>query len=495
MNRRTFLRQSTLATITASLTASSIETFAADQEPLRREGAPKKIVIIGAGLAGMCAATELVQAGHDVTILEARLRPGGRVFTMREPFSDGLYAEAGAMFIPDTHDLTLKYAKLFDLSLDPFRQPGLSSISYIGGQRIKTSYAPDVAWPVDLTPEEKQMGLGGMWEKYRPESAIKDIGNAAATADWPLHALKKYDDVSFNDFLRAQGASPAGVKLLTLGLTNLWGEGLESVSALAVLRDMAHIFESRARYRIRGGNDLLPKAFAARLSDKIRYGSPVVKIEHDARAVRVTFMAAGTHHTIGGDRLICAVPFSTLRRIEVSPRFTPGKTRAIEQLPYFSAARVSLQSRKRFWKEAGMSGFADTDLPIADVFDMTANQDGQRGILQSYMGGATARRVAAMKEAERVSFVLEHMEKVYPGIRENFEGGASKCWDEDEWSRGASSWYRPGQMSELWPHVAAPEGRVHFAGDHTSAWIRWMQGALHSGLRVAREVNNANENI
>ena len=123
MKRRAFLRQSALSTIAASLTASSIKTFAAEQEPLKREGAPKKIVVIGAGLAGMSAALELVQAGHDVTILEARLRPGGRVYTMREPFSDGLYAEAGAMRIPDTHDLTLKYAKLFDLSLDSFDSP------------------------------------------------------------------------------------------------------------------------------------------------------------------------------------------------------------------------------------------------------------------------------------------------------------------------------------------------------------------------------------
>lgn len=97
--------------------------------------------------------------------------------------------------------------------------------------------------------------------------------------------------------------------------------------------------------------------------------------------------------------------------------------------------------------------------------------------------------MAALKEADRIAFVLEQTEKLFPGIRGNFEGGVSKCWDEDEWARGASSWYKPGQMGELWPHIARAEGRVHFAGDHTSAWIRWMQGALHSGNRVAKEVN------
>ena len=96
-----------------------------------------------------------------------------------------------------------------------------------------------------------------------------------------------------------------------------------------------------------------------------------------------------------------------------------------------------------------------------------------------------------LSESERIRFTLEQMEKVFPEIRENFEGGVSKLWDEDPWARGASSWYRPGQMTELWPHIARVEGRIHFAGDHTSAWIRWMQGALESGNRVAREVNEA----
>ena len=122
---------------------------------------------------------------------------------------------------------------------------------------------------------------------------------------------------------------------------------------------------------------------------------------------------------------------------------------------------------------------------------MTCNQPGPRGVLQCYAGSPQAGQIAAMEESERVSFVLEQMEQLHPGMRANFEGGVAKCWDEDEWARGASSWYKPRGMTELWPHVGQREGRVHFAGDHTSPWIRWMQGALYSGNRVAREVNEA----
>lgn len=87
---------------------------------LQRPSGAKKVVIVGAGLAGLSAAYELTQAGHEVTILEARTRPGGRVLTLRDPFPDGLFAEAGASRIPDHHHFTLKYAALFGLTLDAF---------------------------------------------------------------------------------------------------------------------------------------------------------------------------------------------------------------------------------------------------------------------------------------------------------------------------------------------------------------------------------------
>ena len=97
-----------------------------------------------------------------------------------------------------------------------------------------------------------------------------------------------------------------------------------------------------------------------------------------------------------------------------------------------------------------------------------------------------------MAENDRVDFALKQVETIYPAMREHFEGGVTKCCDEDEWARGVGSYYKPGQFGSLLPHVARPEGRIHFAGEHTSVWIdAWMQGALESGNRVAREVNMA----
>jgi len=458
----------------------------ATPEQLKRQSPAKKVIVVGAGLAGLSAGFERKQAGHDITILEAQTRAGGRACSIRQPFSDGLYAEAGATGIAETNDLTLKYARLFGLQLDSWDPPPqLQDILYIRGRRVRRTRGVEPDLPFDLPPEERKLGRAGLFKKYAAPvySEIADITDS----NWPPASLWKYDQMSYTEFLKSRGASPEAIARMSV--FGIWGDGFDTVSALMVLRDDAFFESAQHDYHIRGGNDLLPKAFADRLKEKILYGSPVVRIEHDNNAVRAVFKQGAEHHTLAGDFLIIAIPFSVLRRIDLSPRFSPEKQKVIDQLPYYSVGRVCLQSRKKYWIEQGLTGEAYGDLAIGSLREISFGQPGPRGILQNYADGPQARQICDMSEQDRISFVLEETEKVLPGIRENFEGGVSKCWDEDEWERGASSWYRPGQMKEFWPHVARPEGRVHFAGDHTSPCIRCMQGALFSGIRAAREVN------
>jgi monoamine oxidase len=483
--RRDFLKSAGLATAALSLRPS----FAFDEQ-LKRRSPAKKVVVVGAGLAGLSAAYELVQAGHDVTVLEAQLRPGGRVCTFRAPFSDGLYAEVGAMHIPDTHHLTLRYAQLFNLSLDLEPAFNMASLNFVRGKRIVAREGAKVEWPFALSEEDKKLDLGGLFDKYETAKAYEEIGDPAAP-EWSAYALKKYDDVSYLEFLKRNGASADVSSLITLGWAHLWGEGLEAVSALTVLRDTASWFKAGQHYRIHGGNDLLPKAFAERLKEQIHYGSPVIRMEQTERGVRVFFQSGGTRNSMTADRIVCAIPFSVLRTMEVSPPFSPAKRKAVAELPYFSGARVSVQCRRKFWRDEGLNGSVFTDLPVEWVFDATITQPGPRGVLQCYAGGTNARQIMALDEERRIAQVKEQMARFYPEIGEYFEGGVSKCWEEDPWERGASSWYKPGQMAELWPHMAPPEGRIHFAGDHTSPYIRWMQGALYSGIRAAAEINEA----
>ncbi len=448
----------------------------------------KKVVVIGAGLAGLSAGYELIQLGHQVTILEARTRPGGRVLTLREPFADGLYAEAGALFLPDNHDLTMKYVRSFGLPLTLVRSRASAEMIYIRGKRIVLRGGNRPDWPLGLSTEERRLGLSGMWDKYIG-FAFKEIGDPSAPG-WPQESLQKYDRVTLSDLVRSRGASPDGLLLMRMMGIDLWGDGADTVSALYVLRDFALRESENKTYAIKGGNDQLPKAFAGKMKESIRYGVPVIKLEKVGDRIRVTFRQAHRERSIDADRVIAALPFPLLKRIEVKLGFSEKKQASIEQLLTTSVARLYVQCRRKFWEDDGIPASVSTDLPVQWMWEPTMMQPGQRGILEAHMAGPEARRVTGLNETARLDYALEQMEKVYPGLRENYEGGASKCWDEDEWARGDYAWCKPGQLSSMYQDIIRPEGGVHFAGDHASPWPGWMQGALHSGLRVAREVNS-----
>jgi len=478
ITRRDFLLQSALAT--AGLTRAATAAV--------RRGAPgKRVVIIGAGLAGLSAGYELAHFGHDVTILEARARPGGRVQTLRDYFSDGLYVDTGATRIPDNHDFTTRYVKLFRLELEPFAPQGLDSITYMNGKRMKVEQGREVDWPLDLTAEERKLGQQGLRKKYL-ESIVNELGDVNA-ARWPPSSLAKYDKVTMPDLLRSLGASPAVVSLLAAGGLRDSPEDVES--ALYSLRFSALNKKRSTYFKIKGGNDLLPAAFAGRLSDRIVYGAEAARIEQDAKGVRVTFLQGGAHHTISGDFVVCAIPFSVLKDVEISPAFSSEKQRAIREMPYRSCTKVFLQSKRRFWADEKLSGFAQTDLPIGQVWNLTYRRPGKRGVLVAYSSGTPSRCLTALDEAERVRVAVDNVDKVFPGFRDNFEGATSKCWDQDRYARGAYACFKPGQMIEMYPQVGKPEGRVFFAGEHTSAACAWMQGALESGNRVAREITQS----
>jgi monoamine oxidase len=486
MRRRDFLKQSAMTA--ALLSAVAPRGIAFGRKSLARSDTPKRVIIIGAGLAGLSAAYELTLANHDVIVLEARTRPGGRVQTLRDPFPDGLYVEAGAARIPDHHHFTRQYVEHFRLTLDPFEPADLSHVYHVRGKRIEVAPGQRVDWPYDLSAEERALGVRGIRQKYI-WSMLGELGDVTDPA-WPSpELLNRFDRMNRSDLWRSRGASAEAIALMSLGGID---DRVETWSALFMLRNQA-LNRRLTRYdKIRGGNDLLPKAFAERLADRIHYASPVSRIEQNDREVKAVFQQFNSYQTLTADRLICAVPFTVQRDIEVSPAFSVEKQRAIEQLPYLSASKIFLQSKQRFWISKGLSGFATTDLPIGQVWDVTHQQPGSRGILQAFPLSLHSRRVTQMPEADRISYALEQVEMIYPGMRAQFEGGVTKCWDEDRWARGASAFYKPGQFSSLLPHVARPEGRIHFAGEHTSVWSDgWMQGALESGNRVAAEVHSA----
>jgi monoamine oxidase len=124
-----------------------------------------------------------------------------------------------------------------------------------------------------------------------------------------------------------------------------------------------------------------------------------------------------------------------------------------------------------------------------EIWDATYGQKGARGILMSFIQGTKARNLAQASQDEQLRFGLTAVEEVYPGVLKAYESGFVKVWDTDPWAGGAVAYLLPGQVLTLEPHIAPPEGRIHFAGEHASSLRGWMQGALESGRRVAREID------
>lgn len=449
----------------------------------RREG---RVVVVGAGLAGLVAGHELRRRGHEVVLLEARARPGGRVVTLREPFADGLYAEGGAIGISESHDWSLRYVRDFDLSLEP-AFPDAARVLYLAGaDRIPVEAAPLDAPSVALSPEERALGLGGMFAKYFGP-ALAELGTPTGL-DATSPAFAAYAGTSLEAYLTGQGASAGAVSLLRLGLFDAYGDGIGSYAAATALR--AEFFNPRW-FRIAGGSDRLPYAIAATLSDEIRYGAPVVRIEHDRESARVICRQGAAYESVAADYVVCTLPFSVLRHVEIAPVLGPEKRHAVDRLGYTSASRVLLQASVATWGAdlGGGMGLALED--GVQWWDQAPWSSGARAVLQTSTTGETARRLDRLDERERLRWAIDRADATFPGTQSAVETGCSISWDDDEWARGGYSWLAPGEPVSLWPHCATPEGRIHFAGEHTSAWPATMQGAIESGHRAALEVHAA----
>jgi monoamine oxidase len=248
-----------------------------------------------------------------------------------------------------------------------------------------------------------------------------------------------------------------------------------------------HTFQT---YKLTEGADALPSAFAKQLGNRIRFNCAVTSIKHDAQGVRAGFVSDGEPGELIADQLVCALPFSTLRRIPISPGVSPEKQRLIASLEYEAPCLVFLQVRTSFLKKNQLNGFALTDT-IGQVWHLTFDQETPTGIILCYMRGQIADDFAAMEESVRIRTTVERLEAIFPGISSEVEGATSKCWGEDEWTLGAHSLAHELPLSEV-RIMRRAEGRLHFAGEHTALRQRgWMEGAIRSGHRVAREIDRS----
>jgi monoamine oxidase len=485
INRRRFLKEISLSA--AALALMPYVARAERRGGIKLMGEPKSIVILGAGLAGLAAGYELKQAGHKVTILEARKIAGGRLQTLRS-FAEGQYAEAGPLSFPQEHTFTFGYATDFKLPIRPANGFGLETMAHIRGSRFRIGLNGGANIPFSLKSGERSAGVFGLIPFYL-EDYISKVGNPRRDG-WPSDDLRGIDNVSLKQLLESLGASDGAIDIIAASQLGILGFGLDSISAMDGVVTEA-IAPSTINYEIAGGNDLLASALKKKVKKQFKKQSTVLRIEQNEISVIVTYQTKEGVETITADRCICTLPFPVLRNIEVAPSFSEDKQRAINELKLTPVTRTFQQFRTRVWETDRLSGYAITDLEIQNTYSPTATQTGRRGILVSYTGGQRALDMSARSEKDRQDFVLRKMGNIFNNLNSQYESGISHAWHEDERALGAFTYFEPGQMATLLPVAQRAEGRIHFAGEHTSAWHGWMNGALESGNRAADEVNAA----
>ncbi len=437
------------------------------------------VVVIGAGLAGLIAAYELQQLGWRVTVLEARDRVGGRVVTLRQPFQQGQHAEGGGEYIDSlrVHPQMHHYARKFNLRLEPVNRIPGQGVYYLQGQRL----------PLSNPALGETFGAQTWRDDDRCWAALETLAQAMGDLNHPesMADAAALDQVVLSRWIDTLEQDPLARTLTEQYLRGEYDDP-EWLSLLFLIQQAAlydQVPDQRIEmYRIQGGNDRLPQAISAALSNPVQLGMPVT-------AIRQTPLGVSVSHgqgTVTADYVVVATPLPPLRSVQFEPALSPTLQRAIAELNYGSHVKVINQFEQRVWQtEQGLSGLTITDLPIGFVSEATNSQPGTAGILTAYVAGQYGRQLTAMTETDRRKTVLAQLEQIYPGIQTQVSKTTDVVWPQDPWVGGSYSAYGPGQLTAFWPEFQQPYGRLMFAGEHTDRYIGYMEGAVRSGQRAA----------
>ncbi|MCU4987926.1 flavin monoamine oxidase family protein [Bacillus cereus] len=474
------------------------ETLQVINKGLKKTTSPKQIIVVGAGMAGLVSASLLKAAGHEVKIFEANNRVGGRIETVRME-DTGLYLDVGAMRIPYSHTLTMAYIRKFGLQVSPFINRNDTDIIYVNGRKTTLQqYEKDpsiLRYPVEMNEvgktSEELLLLAVQpiinFIKKNPEKnwdvVVKDFGRHSTGQ------FLKYHPYQYNTYF-----SPVTIEMIGV-LLDL--EGFLERSFVETLRFLYIMQEESGFCEIVGGNDRLPKSFLPQLEENIIYNQKLMKLHQHDNGVTAFYRNEETfeYSSITGDLVIVTIPFSTMRFVEVDPfdSISHEKWKAIRELHYMPATKIGIQFKSRFWEEQGqLGGRIITDLPIRYAYypSYGIGEKGPAMMLGSYTWSYDALLWDGLSKGDRIYYTLHNLATILGGqVYDEFLSGISKSWTLDPYALGGFALFQAGQESELQPVIVKPEGRIFFAGDHTTLYHGWIQGAIESGVRVAVEVN------
>jgi monoamine oxidase len=489
LKRREFIRNALLAGVGTTLSVPAMLKTQPDfpgsfNTPfVHKSISPKKIIIAGAGISGLCCAYELMKAGHTVVILEASGRHGGHVFTGRDGLSDGLYADYGADHITDPgYERFFEYANEFNLPVLPYRQ-GNDGLSMIRGKFYSADQLrdPSILKFLGFNDKEVQMLSHNPWwalESFYLQDYISKIKDPLQPFGSGLDDL---DLVSIADLYKKQGASESALEWLggknTSALYKVW--------RFAVM-DFRGIPRSEGNtFRLKGGNQEITNAFAKRLGGRIRLGTSLLSINQGADSVSIKYKEFGydEEKQMTADFLVNAISMPVFKKIQVTPILSSEKQFVVDNLSYTSHPHYIFEASSKFWLEDGLKSInLEFDDPDIQATWQTADEvETERVVIVAYgPSGLSPQRVLAA------------FRKLYPGKRDTIVQALTKDWSKDGFTPTCEMIPFPiGQMRKFWPQILKPEGRIYFVGTYADNLSRGMESCIRSAKRVAGEINAA----
>ena len=451
MNRRDFLIKSSMSGATA-LVGSKLMTNTYFQS-----SKVNSVIIIGAGLSGLAAGLRLSRAGVKVTILEARNRVGGRVFSFSPKTSKDQIIELGAEWVGNSHERVIELCEEFGLALE--------NNQFETDLIIEGKYSKKDKW--SMSPEMEKF-----W------STISEIWDKMSEAE-----KAKMDKTDWWRYLSNRGFSDRDLYLRDLIDSTDFGESIRHTSAYAAMAEYAESSEKNEMdLKIVGGNSRLAESMADAVGRSNIVLNQKVAVVNQANNSRVEVVCAnGSSYT--ADRLISTAPTHSLMQITWNPKLTTEMWDALNELQYSRIGKFPVVFSEKFWKRDDFDMVTDT--PAHYFYHGTKNQGGKKAVLICYAVGEKADTLASVNAAQRKQIILDALRPAFGNVSRFVLEDMKYYWGHDQYSYGAYAFYGKGQWFEVMPALKKNHQNVYFAGEHLADWQGFMEGAINSGEEAA----------
>ena len=473
--------------------------------PPKDSGRGIRIAVLGAGIAGMSAAYELQRAGYECTVLEARDRPGGRIWTIRSGDTiaetdssqrvawdrqPDLYLNAGPARISQHHQAMLSYCRELRVPLEVLVNDNRAALlqddaAFGGAPQVARRVLADTRGGIAalaagaLTPGARQsrsdrdlrallQEFGALGDDLGYAGSVR-AGYAELPGQTPGQPGRRYPVLPLAEIARAASWPSA------MAAAEAWDQGATMLQPV-------------------GGMDAIARAFARALGTTIRYQAEVVGIRRVGDRARVSWRdrKQGSPHALDADFVICTIPLPVLRGIESD--FPDPVKRAIETgaLAYIPAVKVAFQANRRWWEtdQQIYGGISWTSRDITQMWYPSAGLNGDKGILLGAYIWTTSigRRFAAMSPAQRLAAAIADGERLHPGYAGLVDKGVSIAWSKIPFTGGGWVDWGNAAWRAAYPALLNGHGAVHFAGEHMSYMNSWQEGAVRSAHDVVERI-------